>query len=291
MSLVILGLFALILYVMLRVGASAIAWLSGTRHRAYRQLAARYGGRYESRGFNDPPTVSLTHNGSSVRVGLAPQVPGKPQSPRTRVVARFARGLPFRLELAPLSRPAPPQPPKGTRLVRVGDLEFDRAFVVQANDMEMARAFLTPSVRWSISTLERLAPPGGLLISINPERMLVQVDRNLGQTSDGLAACVQQALEVHDGLCRGVATQIHQGISIVAAGAATVEDAGPPICKVCGEAITAPGVVCAICLTPHHRDCWEFIGACSIYGCNSKKCVPATGVVGGSPRQVLPEAC
>src|SRR3954452_4519575 len=97
MALVSLGLFALILYLLLRLGASTVAWLSGTRHRAYRQLATRYRGRYESRGFNDPPTVSFGYNGSSVRVGLAPQVPGKPQSPRTRVVARFARGLPFRL--------------------------------------------------------------------------------------------------------------------------------------------------------------------------------------------------
>jgi len=276
MTLVLLGLFALMLYVVIRLTARASAWLTGMGHRPYRLLASRYRGRFERRGFGDPPTVSFTHNGSSVRVGLAPQVGGKPLPPRTRVVVKFPRGLPIRLELAPVSRPAPPQSPRGTRLVHVGDLEFDHAYVVQANDIEMARAFLNSAVRWSIAKLTRLGPPGGMLISVNPQRLLVQVDRNLGLNGDALGSAVQEALVIHDGLCQGVAQQLSEGIAIVAAGAASVEDAGPPICKVCGEAIVDdPAVFCGTCKTPHHRDCWEFVGACSIYGCNGKRSVPA----------------
>jgi RING finger family protein len=275
MALVLLGLFALTLYLMIRLGAAAAAWMLGARYWPYRQLAARYRGRFESRGFAEPPTVSFGHNGSNVRVGLAPQVAGKPQVTRTRVVARFSRGLPFRFELAPISRPAPNQPPKGTRLVRVGDQEFDRGYVIQANDPEMARAFLTASVRWAIANLERLGPPGGMLISINPERLLVQVDRDLGLSGDGLAHVVYEALIIHDGLRQGVAARLSEGIAIIAAGPAAAEDSGPPICKVCGEEIVAPGVFCETCKTPHHRDCWEFVGACSIYGCNGKKSIPA----------------
>ena len=273
--LAILGAFFLILYLVLRLGASASAWLSGSRYRSYRQLAARYRGKYESRGLSDPPTVSFPYNGSNVRVGLAPHVAGQPPNPRTRAVARFRRGLPFRLELAPVARPAPPQPPKGTRLVRVGDQEFDRGYVVQANDPEMARAFLTPAVRWSIANLGRLGPPGGMLVSINPERLLVQVDRNLGLNAESLLLAVREALSIHDGLQEGVAARLNEGIAIVSAGASSIEEAGLPICKVCGEAIVAPGVVCATCRTPHHSDCWEFVGACSIYGCNGKQSVPA----------------
>ena len=277
MGLVLLGLFALMLYLAFRLVATFSAWMSGMGHRPYRLLALRYGGRFERRGFGDPPTVSFTHNGSGVRVGLAPQVGGKPQPQRTRVVVKFPRGLPLRLELAPMARPAPPQPPRGTRLVKVGDLEFDRAYVVQANDIEMARAFLTGPVRGSIANLARLGPPGGMLVSINPQRMLVQVDRNLGQTGDALVVAVHHSLVIHDGLCQGVAAQFSEGIAIVAAGAAAPEDAGPPICKVCGEAILgfAPAVRCVACKTPHHRDCWEFVGACSIYGCNGKRSVSA----------------
>jgi hypothetical protein len=275
MAWVILGGLALLLYLMIRMGAVTASWLSGARYRAYRQLAARYQGKYESRGLSDPPTVSFSFNGSQVRVGLAPQIPGQATGPRTRVVARFRQGLPFRLELAPISRPAPAQAPKGTRVVRVADQEFDRGYVVQANDPEMARAFLSPQVRWAIGNLARLGPPGGMLLSINPERMLVQVDRNLGLMPDALTQAVREALVVHDGLQQGVAARLNQGISIVSAGPATADDAGPPVCKVCGEAIVTPPVYCATCRTPHHRDCWEFVGVCSIYGCNGKQIVAA----------------
>lgn len=275
MGLVAVAALVLAIYLVIRIASTAAAWLSGSRYWAYRQLASRYNGKYESRGLSDPPTVSFHYNGSSVRVGLAPQISGQPNNPRTRVVVRFRRGLPFRLELAPVSRPAPPQPPKGTRPVRVGDQEFDRGHVVQANDPEMAAEFLSATVRWSVGNLERLAPPGGLLISINPERLLVQVDRNLGVHADSLLHAVREALVIHDGLQAGVAARLSEGVSIVAVGPAADDDAGAPICKVCGEPLAAPTVVCATCRTPHHRDCWEFVGSCSIYGCNGKQSLPS----------------
>jgi hypothetical protein len=272
MELVFLALVVLFIYLFIRLLSSVGSWLSGARYRAYRQLAADFRGRYESRGLSDPPTVSFTHKGSTVRVGLAPTIPGQPdQFPRTRVVARFSRGIPFRLELAPIARPAPPQAPKGTRTVKLGDQAFDRAFVVQANDAEMARDFLGPWVRLSIDRLQRMVHAGGMLVSINPERLLVQIDRNLGQTTQGLGVVVREALAIHDGLIDGVSRQMSQGIAIVDQSDLLEDDAGQPICKVCGEPIGSGSViVCASCNTPHHRDCWEYVGACSIYGCNGK---------------------
>lgn len=272
MELVILGLLVLFLYVCIRALSTFSAWMTGRRYLAYRNLAARFRGRYESRGLSDPPTVSFLHDGSTVRVGLAPTITGQPgQIPRTRVVARFAQGIPFRLELAPISRPAPPQPPRGTRAVRLRDTAFARSYVVQANDEEMARDFLSEPVRDSIETLQRMVHPGGMLVSINPERLLVQVDRNLGQSTEALAHAVREALVILDGLLEGVHRRMNQGIAIVEHAEAWDEDSGPPICKVCGEPIAAgAAIVCAACNTPHHRDCWEYVGACSIYGCNGK---------------------
>src|SRR3954469_8294816 len=103
MQLVAIAAIVLVLYLVLRLVATAGAWMSGNRYRAYRQLAAKYHGKYETRGLSDPPTVSFPYNGANVRVGLAPQVAGQPAHARTRVVVRFKRGLPFRLELAPVS--------------------------------------------------------------------------------------------------------------------------------------------------------------------------------------------
>src|SRR5262249_52454202 len=157
-----------------------------------------------------------TYNGSNVRVGLAPTIAGQPdQFPRTRVVARFRSGIPLRLELAPASRPTPPQAPKGTRPVRVGDHEFHRGYAVQANELEMARDFLSAPAREAIANLQRGVHAGGMLVSINPERMLVQIDRNLGLNPDALSWAVQKALVLHDGLIEGVSRRVTQGIAIV----------------------------------------------------------------------------
>ena len=114
---------------------------------------------------------------------------------------------------------------------------FDRGYIVQANDLEMARDFLDPRVRGRVGNLQRIVHPGGMLVSINPERMLVQIDRNLGQSVEALAAAVREALVIHDGLLDGVLRRMNQGIAIVDQPDAWDEDAGPPICKVCGEPI------------------------------------------------------
>jgi hypothetical protein len=272
MELVILGVVVVVAYLFIRLTAKVGAWMTGARYRAYRRLAARYNGRYESRGLSDTPTVSFNHNGSTVRVGLAPTIAGQPnQIPRTRVVARFKTGIPFRMELAPVSRPAPAQPPKGTRPVRIGDPEFDRAFVMQANDQDMARDFLAPTVRAALANLQKGVHTGGMLISVNPERLLLQIDRNLGQSTEALNWAVQKALVLHDGLLEGVTRRVNQGIAIVEEMSKPDDEEGPPICKVCGEPIDMGAViVCAACNTPHHRDCWEYVGACSIYGCSGK---------------------
>ena len=164
MSFVILGLIVLAIYVVIRLMTNFSAWMTGTRYRAYRQLAARYHGRYETRGLSDPPTVSFTHKGATVRVGLAPTIQGQPgQIPRTRVVARFGCGIPFRMELAPAARPAPAQAPRATRPVATGDQEFDHEYVVRANDAEMSRDFLNRPVRSAVDGLHRLVHHGGML--------------------------------------------------------------------------------------------------------------------------------
>lgn len=275
LELIATGLFVLVLYLVIRFGATMAAALAGSRHRAYRLLAARYGGRCESRGLVDPPTVSFAHNGSSCRVGLAPVVVGQPTLPRTRVVARFGRGLPLRLELLPVARPAPPQPPRGTRPVRLGVPEFDRTYLIQANDPDIARSLLDPEpIRSVIDDLRRLAPPAGMLLSINPERLLVQVDRNLGLSPPLLDAAVRGALAIHDWLQTSVAARLAEGVSIVGVGAAEAADSGPPKCEVCGDPIDGIHVVCTLCKTPCHRDCWTFVGGCSTFGCASKTCAP-----------------
>lgn len=45
----------------------------------------------------------------------------------------------------------------------------------------------------------------------------------------------------------------------------------PAICRVCGVGIREDRVECAKCGTPHHRECWDYTGGCSIYACESRE--------------------
>jgi len=45
----------------------------------------------------------------------------------------------------------------------------------------------------------------------------------------------------------------------------------PVKCTICGELIYFSRVLCSNCDTPHHLDCWEYNGSCSVYGCGSRK--------------------
>jgi len=41
----------------------------------------------------------------------------------------------------------------------------------------------------------------------------------------------------------------------------------PTACQICGTPIEPPIVWCSSCGTPHHADCWDYLGRCSAYGC------------------------
>ena len=123
-----------------------------------------------------------------------------------------------------------------------------------------------------------------MLISITPERLLVQIDRNLGNNRDALVTAVSEALLIQDGLQLGVERRMTEGVTIIAG--EPEPDAGPPSCKVCGEPIEdGPVVVCSSCNTPHHRECWEFAGVCSIYGCGGKSGRPVNVAYEGANRE------
>lgn len=264
--------FFVAIYAIVRLVSTVASW-TGTWHRPYSQLAVAFDGRVESRGNDRSPLVSFEYKGSLVRVGLAPEQPGQIESiPRSRVVARFAEGVPFRLELAPYSRIGQAQPPKGTRRVEVDEPHFNRAYVVHANDQEIARDFLTPVVQLAVNRMHELAHQGGMLISVSPERMLVQVDRDLGVEVDLLAWAVRDSLLLHDALIEAVEKRLKQGVAIIEGSPDDPPALDPVVCKVCGDAITEGVVmVCETCKTPHHRDCWNYVGGCSIYGCQGKK--------------------
>lgn len=49
---------------------------------------------------------------------------------------------------------------------------------------------------------------------------------------------------------------------------ATVKvDAAGGACQVCGDKMESRVIFCQKCRTPHHEECWSYVGMCSTYGC------------------------
>jgi ribosomal protein L40E len=43
------------------------------------------------------------------------------------------------------------------------------------------------------------------------------------------------------------------------------------VCRVCGTEILSDGVMCRRCHTPHHHECWQYVGRCSTYACGERR--------------------
>ncbi len=273
MELIVYSILALVAYLVLKWLFNGIRWLSGSRYRAFHALARLYHGRCETQQLGDRPTVRFPIPGAEVRVGLAPDVPGRPQMPpRTRVIARFENGVPLRLELASFERPAPPQPPKSTSIHDLKTPRLQGRFRVYSNDREMTDALLNEMTAVHIERLVTRSPRGGFVLSLTPERLLVQIDRSLATETAILMEVVNHSLALADELMRLVADQVSAGILILEEPhRESVEPVGSPTCLVCSEPIVGRAAMCCRCQTPHHPDCWSFVGACSVFGCKHRE--------------------
>ena len=41
-------------------------------------------------------------------------------------------------------------------------------------------------------------------------------------------------------------------------------------CPICTTVLREPLVRCGRCQSPHHQECWEYLGRCATYGCDPK---------------------
>jgi Prokaryotic RING finger family 1 len=72
---------------------------------------------------------------------------------------------------------------------------------------------------------------------------------------------VEAALDLYD---QALLTHTH-GITFLEQHAAQVVECA--VCRVCGEEIHEGLIFCRRCKTPHHRECWQYVGRCSVFAC------------------------
>jgi hypothetical protein len=138
--------------------------------------------------------------------------------------------------------------------------DFNSRYLVTGLEQDAVRELVTAGVQWQIDCLRKLVPDERLYVLIRDGQMIVQKPWQRTRLEQSVAF-IQSALELYDQCMLAKAS----GIEFLHTDEAQTLDQVE--CKVCGEAIGSDLVYCRRCKTPHHQECWQYVGICSVYGC------------------------
>lgn len=236
-------------------------------NRGYQAVAQRFGGTCLPAGWFGRPSVRLRYGATHALLNTYKM--GATQY--TQIVINWPDPK-FRCEIYPS-----PQVPSA----RADDVsttsmqEFLRRNVVNGPDPEANRGFLSDGVRWQIERLRQFHTADEVYVSVYRGRLLVRKRAQLRRFPE-LEEFTQLALELYDQamLTRSTGIEFVQGDV-----AHVIKDA---VCRVCGDEIVTDMVFCRRCKTPHHLECWQYYGACAVYGCQETRWI-APRTAGPSP--------
>lgn len=160
-----------------------------------------------------------------------------------------------------------------TRLFRLavaetGDDAFDHDFTVESNDAGLVRTWLDADARRTIRNVSALVAPEDLEISLASNRLRIESRTSL-QFQSSLVAVADGAAEIVRALCRALEHKLGELPSIEFLASPAVADTVGN-CQVCGDPVAEDRVSCRNCRTPHHRECWEYLGGCSTFACGTR---------------------
>ena len=133
-----------------------------------------------------------------------------------------------------------------------------------SNKPEVARALLTPGVRWQIRQLQNHTSQKGVSVRIDRGAILIEKPGYIKEHSE-LDDFVRFGLEMFDQM---MLTKSH-GIDFVQSEDAQVVD--DVKCPICSQEVLPAMVVCVRCKTPHCADCWEYNSGCATFACNESR--------------------
>lgn len=185
----------------------------------------------------------------------------------------------LRLELLPRSFSRGLRKLLGVQRFSAGDREFDRRWAVLTSDSSKARQFLSPDVRQWLLALAQPAGLGETYLRIAAGELLVRqqyihtVEPTANQPKTAFTLADARALDDLVRAAQGIySAALRQPLAGISFTDEVEPDAEAPNCLVCGEAIIGSEVMCQYCRTPHHRECWNYVGGCSLFGCGGKLC-------------------
>jgi hypothetical protein len=261
--------FLIVMFVVLIIGV-AIAVQASQRNamnNVYRLFAQRVGGTLTEGSLWTFPTVTFAHDGASALLDVY-ATGGKNSTLYTQLTFTFYHNSSFRCEISPEGFFQEIGKFFGMQDIEVGYRTFDDHFIVKSDDIETVRNFLNAAVQQELIKLKQLRRNDHIYLSMNSSRLLIKKLSLLNRLEDVIAF-----YESSGRICDEVMTLL--GAS--GAGAIQILDVSfdgaveTPTCQVCGDEVTSNKVICRRCHTPHHRDCWEYNGGCSVYACKERR--------------------
>ncbi len=154
---------------------------------------------------------------------------------------------------------------RGRRLSPIAtNRDMQQEFIVRG-DPASTPSLLSDAVLWRLNQLRGFGPQHDVEMSVENGVFSVRVDGPFRQRED-VGQFVELALSLYDQVklsqCRGIAF---------------VEDQSNVVheakCGVCKAEILTDMVFCRKCKTPHHADCWQYFGKCTVFGCGEEHCI------------------
>ena len=183
----------------------------------------------------------------------------------------------LRLEVLPRSLSGRLRKMLGMNRFSSGDREWDSEWTVLASDVPKARQFLSPEVRQWLAALALPQAMGETYLRIASGELLLRQEYihaiAPGATPPPSSVHTADRKAVDDLITAAWRSTRSRCASRLRASRSPTKSRSTPAapnCLVCGEAINGSEVMCQSCRTPHHRDCWHYVGGCSVFGCGGK---------------------
>jgi hypothetical protein len=246
---------------------SVISTLRNEREKKWRFLEAtarRLKGRHIPGGMMDPHSIEFEIAGRPANVEFEPS--GDERSGRTTLTVRLGRPSSGTLHILREGFGYEFLKLFGAQDLSIGDRDFDREYVVKAMPESLAAEIFSPDRRaMAITAVRRLSGWSDPTIELTRDQLRVRVRDEL--TNEGSVVTLVKTATEFLGFIQGPAPK-PTGIEL-----GEVRTTGQSTCPVCGTAMGSGPVRCEACKTPHHKECWTYVGQCSTYACKGKRWV------------------
>jgi len=195
---------------------------------------------------------------------------GRGSYPEIRVAARLPHRGPGTLHILPQDLRASFLQLFGSQDLIVGNRDFDLKYVVQSNPRSLVQILFAADRRERvIRSIDRLADLGAPTIDLSFHTLILRARQNLTDVY-GVMTLVETAEEILKDLAL---VPQESAASVEGVQIEEVRSSKTGECPVCGTFMEKDQVRCELCRTPHHSECWTYMGRCSTYACPGKRSV------------------